>query len=341
MPHDVFINYALADQLIAEKICDFFEAHHIRCWLAGRDLIPGSDPETSSIQALYESQLMIFIFSSYSNVPSSFQGLLIEKAVAKEIPIIILRLEDIEPLFEIAHLIDRSQWIEGQRPPSEKQLQKLFATSKTILGAELESINKKIISALRALAPYMLKAFLFLIIVGGSWVLYWGISNLYPLFNKTSDSDEGLCAVPPKLILVKTSFGELSETNSKFKPSNVLDDRADTAWMTKGQRGKEDEWIQLNFSKPLTIAKLAIINGCADPELFLQNGRAEKITIQFSSGKEYSLGLEDHSKTQFLRFTPSTTTFIRLAINSAYPGSASNNVCLAEIKSYAFCEQLR
>jgi hypothetical protein len=110
--------------------------------------------------------------------------------------------------------------------------------------------------------------------------------------------------------------------------------------MTNGQRGKEDEWIQLNFSEPLTIAKLAIINGCANPKLFSQNGRAEKITIQFSSGKEYSLDLKDHSQPQFLRVTPLTTTFIRLAINSTYPGSASNKVCLAEIKSYAFCEQL-
>ena len=340
MPHDVFINYSLADQLIAEKICDFFEANHVRCWLASRDLIPGSDPEASSIQALYESQLMIFILSSHSNVSSSLQGLLIEKAVEKKIPIIIFRLEDLEPSFEILHKTDSSQWIEGQRPPSEQQLQKIFAGSQTILDDEIDSAKKKVSSALHTLVSFMLKAFLLLIVVGGLWVLYWGITSFYPLFDKASDSDEGLCAVPPKLVLVKTSSGELSDTNSKFKPTNVLDDRADTAWMTKGLRGKEDEWIQLNFSKPLTISKLAIINGCADPKLFSQNGRAEKITIQFSSGKEYSLDLKDHAQPQFLRVTPLTTTFIRVAINSAYPGSASNKVCLAEIKSYAFCEQL-
>ena len=43
MAHDIFISYAHQDRTIANAVCATLEAHGIRCWIAPRDILPGSD----------------------------------------------------------------------------------------------------------------------------------------------------------------------------------------------------------------------------------------------------------------------------------------------------------
>ena len=43
MPHDVFISYASTDKAIADATCAKLEAQKIRCWVAPRDVLPGTE----------------------------------------------------------------------------------------------------------------------------------------------------------------------------------------------------------------------------------------------------------------------------------------------------------
>ena len=43
MAHDVFISYSTKDKPTADAACAALEAKGIRCWIAPRDILPGSD----------------------------------------------------------------------------------------------------------------------------------------------------------------------------------------------------------------------------------------------------------------------------------------------------------
>src|SRR4051812_9039541 len=68
MAHDVFISYASSDKVVADAVCSQLESlHHIRCWIAPRDVTPGASWAESIIDALDESKIMVLIFSNNAN----------------------------------------------------------------------------------------------------------------------------------------------------------------------------------------------------------------------------------------------------------------------------------
>ena len=67
MAHDVFVSYAHQDRTVANAVCATLEAHGIRCWIAPRDILPGSDWGRAIIDALQEAKAMVLVFSSGSN----------------------------------------------------------------------------------------------------------------------------------------------------------------------------------------------------------------------------------------------------------------------------------
>ena len=67
MAHDVFISYSSQDSPAARQVCGSLEAAGIRCWMAPRDIVPGSDYGAAIITALSTAPVMVLIFSSHSN----------------------------------------------------------------------------------------------------------------------------------------------------------------------------------------------------------------------------------------------------------------------------------
>ncbi|HYL40707.1 MAG TPA: toll/interleukin-1 receptor domain-containing protein, partial [Candidatus Binatus sp.] len=67
MTHDVFICHSSKDRTIANAICSTLEQHHIRCWIAPRDVLPGSDYGGAIIDAISGTRLTVLVFSSSSN----------------------------------------------------------------------------------------------------------------------------------------------------------------------------------------------------------------------------------------------------------------------------------
>jgi len=42
MPHDVFTSYSHKDKSATDAICSILEQGYIRCWIAPRDITPGT-----------------------------------------------------------------------------------------------------------------------------------------------------------------------------------------------------------------------------------------------------------------------------------------------------------
>ena len=67
MTFDVFISYSSKDKAVADATCAGLEAAGIRCWIAPRDIIPGSEYGAVLIEAIDNCRALVLVFSSNAN----------------------------------------------------------------------------------------------------------------------------------------------------------------------------------------------------------------------------------------------------------------------------------
>jgi hypothetical protein len=82
MPFDAFISYSSKDKIAADTCCAVLEKAGVRCWIAPRDVKPGSEYGTAIIDGIRQSRLMVLIFSSSANDSSQIRRE-IERALAR------------------------------------------------------------------------------------------------------------------------------------------------------------------------------------------------------------------------------------------------------------------
>jgi hypothetical protein len=140
MTHDVFISYSSKDKNVADAVCAKLENEKIRCWIAPRDVPPGQSWAASIIEALNESKVFVLVFSDGSNKSKQVVRE-VGEAVDNGIPIVPLRIEDVEPSQEMRYYIKSIHWLDAMTPPLEKHLQKLTNSVKALLSAEAGEIT--------------------------------------------------------------------------------------------------------------------------------------------------------------------------------------------------------
>jgi adenylate cyclase len=108
----VFISYASQDAAVAQKVCSALEWAGFRCWMAPRDVVPGTLYADGIVRAINESTILVLILSEHS-IASPHVGKELERASAKRHPIIALRTDTapLPPAFE--YFLSESQWIEA------------------------------------------------------------------------------------------------------------------------------------------------------------------------------------------------------------------------------------
>ncbi|MHB8133517.1 MAG: toll/interleukin-1 receptor domain-containing protein [Anaerolineaceae bacterium] len=133
MAHDVFISYSSGDKAIADAVCAKLESKKIRCWIAPRDVPAGQPFASSIVDAINESRVIVLVLSTGSN--KSVHVLReVSEAVDKGLPIIPLRIEDVEPSTEMRYYIKSLHWLDAMSPPIENHLEKLANSVQALLG---------------------------------------------------------------------------------------------------------------------------------------------------------------------------------------------------------------
>jgi TolB-like protein len=109
--HDVFVSYATQDAAIANAIVIDLERSGLKCWIAPRDVAPGALYADGIIRAINGAKVVVLILSKNA-VSSPHVGKEIERASAKQRPIIALR-SDATPLTPaLEYFLSESQWID-------------------------------------------------------------------------------------------------------------------------------------------------------------------------------------------------------------------------------------
>ncbi len=131
----VFISYSSPDRALANDLCQYLEAQGISCWIAPRDVVPGSDFPGSIIDAIDASTVMVLIFSKSSNSSPHVMREL-TRAVTRNMLIIPFRIEEILPTKNMDYLINIAQWFNALPPPPQQHFAALTETIKSHLSGQ-------------------------------------------------------------------------------------------------------------------------------------------------------------------------------------------------------------
>lgn len=129
---------------------------------------------------------------------------------------------------------------------------------------------------------------------------------------------------------------ERTEDGITFGAHNINDSKMSTAWSPSSESGVGDH-ITLGFNSSRNVHGIRIANGYQNStEDYYNYGRAKRIVIKFSNGKECYVELKDGiTAMQDIRFDDSISCQnIELLIDSVYSGSISKAVYISEIEVY-------
>lgn len=124
MPPQVFISYSSKDRVVANMVCALLEERGHRCWIAPRDILPGTSWGEAIIDGLKASTVFVLVFSSHANTsPQILRE--VERAVHLGLPIIPFRIEDVVPERSLEYFMSVPHWLDALSPPVENHIAKL------------------------------------------------------------------------------------------------------------------------------------------------------------------------------------------------------------------------
>ena len=108
----VFVSYATADRKQALSVCKAMERRGVRCWISTRDVAPGENYQEAIVRSLRASRAMVLVFSDAANNSDEIKKEL-SLASRYHIPVMALRIEDVEPSDAFAYELSTRQWIDA------------------------------------------------------------------------------------------------------------------------------------------------------------------------------------------------------------------------------------
>ena len=132
MAHDVFISYSTKDKNVADAVCAVLERNGIRCWIAPRDVTPGTVWGAAIVGAIHGAKVIVLVFSGAANTSPQIERE-VERAISKGLPIIPFRIEEVQPSDSLEYFISASHWLNAFTEPLEQHLEVLAKVVRRIL----------------------------------------------------------------------------------------------------------------------------------------------------------------------------------------------------------------
>jgi hypothetical protein len=133
MTSDVFISYSHKDKITTDLMCDTLEENGIKCWVAPRDILPGSEWSGAIIHGIESTKIMVLVFSNISGQVVRE----VERAVSKNIIIIPFKIEDVKMSPSMEYLVSMSHWLNACDQPLENKLTEFVENVKKLMQAKI------------------------------------------------------------------------------------------------------------------------------------------------------------------------------------------------------------
>jgi hypothetical protein len=135
MTSRVFISHSSKDRATGDAICKHLESAGLHCWIAPRDIEPGTIWTKGIMQGLDACRVFILVFSKYAN-DSDHVEREVAKAFSSGLAVIPFRIEDVLPSQSLSYFLDTVQWLDASQPPLERHLEALTERVNTLLTRE-------------------------------------------------------------------------------------------------------------------------------------------------------------------------------------------------------------
>ena len=141
MKHRIFLSYSTKDQAAAEAICRALEAQNLGCWIAPRDIAPGSQWGGSIVEAIEHCEAVLVLFSEASN-NSPQVAREMEVAVAQRRPLIPVRIANAMPTDDMKYFLGVSHWLNAYERPLDSYLPDIVATARRVLDKQTSPLSR-------------------------------------------------------------------------------------------------------------------------------------------------------------------------------------------------------
>ncbi len=129
---DVYISYAPQDKAAAEAVCARLEAEEVTCWIAPRDVLPGRTFAQSLSSAIHAARVFVLVFSAATNESQQVEREL-HMADVSRLPVVPLRVQDVQPHESIEYYLAGRAWVEASGPPLDAHLGRLVENVSLLL----------------------------------------------------------------------------------------------------------------------------------------------------------------------------------------------------------------
>jgi len=110
--YDVFVSHSSKDKAQADAVVRRLERSGARCWIAPRDILPGSDYGEAIINGIEGCKIMVLVFSGHANESPQIARE-VERAVHNRIPIVPFRIENVAPKKSLEYFISSPHWLDA------------------------------------------------------------------------------------------------------------------------------------------------------------------------------------------------------------------------------------
>ena len=166
MAQQVFISYASSDKAIAERVCGALENAGASCWIAPRNIEPGTDFPTAIVEAVNSALAFVLILTEYaaasphvlSEVGHAFNG---------KKRIISFRIWQQTLPEDLEYFLSLTQWLDAPDGCTDQNLRRLVEATLAALAGEP---TLRPLAPLKSRARWLAGAILTLVVVGGMMV---------------------------------------------------------------------------------------------------------------------------------------------------------------------------
>jgi TolB-like protein/Flp pilus assembly protein TadD len=129
---DVFISYASQDVAVATAVVEALERNGIACWIAPRDVTPGTFYGDEIVHAIDATRASVLILSQ--NAAASQHVLReVERAASKRHAVVSLRIDQAPLPAGFEYFLNTSQWLDASGGDAARMMPKLVAAVRQVI----------------------------------------------------------------------------------------------------------------------------------------------------------------------------------------------------------------
>ena len=138
---DVFVSHSSKDKTAADGIVEFLESRGVSCWIAPRNIVPGSDWAASISTAITASRIFLLIYSVNTAESEQCSREMSLAESTKSVSIIPYKVDGAELKGAYLYYLTGAHWVTADVKKKDYKYEELYSFIAGILGKNVQNIN--------------------------------------------------------------------------------------------------------------------------------------------------------------------------------------------------------